>query len=107
MRLQLQLVRNCSCHDPLYPLAFTVGGKLQDIGRACDLTYGSKCSVELFYSRARQMNTESDSFTSEASSLFSFFIENIPASTCLTNKNSISHSNDGFGQRTSIPAPQA
>ena len=37
--LQLLTVQTCGCHDPIYPLTFAVRGKLQDIGRSCDLSY--------------------------------------------------------------------
>ncbi|XP_043203503.1 amiloride-sensitive sodium channel subunit alpha-like [Amphibalanus amphitrite] len=42
MCLQHHLVKNCGCHDPLYPLEFTVDGELQDVGPACDLSFGSE-----------------------------------------------------------------
>ena len=42
--LQLVLVRSCGCHDPLYPLTFAVRGRLQDVGRSCDLSFNCKIS---------------------------------------------------------------
>ncbi|XP_043237540.1 amiloride-sensitive sodium channel subunit beta-like [Amphibalanus amphitrite] len=50
MCLQHHLVKNCGCHDPLYPLEFTVDGELQDVGPACDLSFGtvdSGCSTNV------------------------------------------------------------